>query len=43
MCQEWEAFEQEVLRDITDSQFVFQITLERIEVTFSTAFIAATF
>ena len=28
MATEWEAFVCEVLRDITDSQFAFQITLE---------------
>ena len=32
MVAEWEAFECEVLRDITDSHFAFQITLERVEV-----------
>lgn len=32
MEAEWESFESEVLRDITDSQFAFQVTLERIEV-----------
>jgi hypothetical protein len=32
MAEEWELFESEVLRDITDSQFAFQITLERLEV-----------
>ena len=32
MSSEWELFESEVLRDITDSQFAFQVTLERIDV-----------
>lgn len=32
MEAEWELFESEILRDITDSQFAFQVTLERIEV-----------
>ena len=32
MEAEWTSFESEILRDITDSQFAFQVTLERIEV-----------
>ena len=32
MEAEWKSFESEILRDITDSQFAFQVTLERIEV-----------
>ena len=38
MAAEWEAFESEVLRDITDSQFAFQITLERVEVNYNNIF-----
>ena len=38
MAAEWEAFESEVLRDITDSQFAFQITLERVEVNYNSIF-----